>query len=196
MCDCVENENSTNPKFIKLFPFAPLLQQQQQQQQQQNSIVVAFTIEPNQTRSGQLVPVNGTSSDFVLRKPIRGIMTNFGYAIPDPNAPNRLSIWFTGGQLEVNDEVNDLEDWQRIFAIGGAPKRDMKEFARVLAAKVLLGADIPDTMDDKGNMKYSLKRPIGGHGSAFCDVLYIDDKLRIMRGHHGAMFVFCKVGGS
>jgi hypothetical protein len=155
--------------------------------------VVAFTIEPNQTRSGQLVDVNSPSTEFVLRRPIRGIMTNFGYSVPDPNSPNRLSIWFTGGQLEVNDEESDMEEWQQIFAHGGTPRRDMKEFARVLAAKVLLGAEIPDAMDESGNMKYSLKRPIGGHGSAYCDVLYIDEKLRIMKGHHGAMFVFSRV---
>jgi hypothetical protein len=42
-------------------------------------------------------------------------------------------------------------------------------------------------------MNYTLKRPIGGHGSAFCDVLYLDDSLRIMRGHHGSLFIFSKV---
>lgn len=160
------------------------------------NIVVAFTIEPNQTLTGELIDAGSASSEFVLNKPIRGIMTTFGYAVPDPTCPNRLSIWFTGGQLEVNDEHNDMDDWRRIFDHSSAPKRDMKEFARVLAAKVLLGADIPDAMDESGNMKYTLTRPIGGHGSAYCDVIYMDDKLRIMKGHHGAIFVFSKVTAS
>lgn len=118
-------------------------------------------------------------------------MTNYGYLLPDPHVPNRLSVWFTGGSLEVNDDEQDLEEWKRIF--GDAPNRDMSEYARLLAAKVLLGAVVPDQMEENGTLNYLLKRPIGGHGSAFCDVLYMDEKLRIMRGHNGSMFAFRKV---
>lgn len=157
------------------------------------SIVVAFTIEPNQTRTGRQVPRQAKEKEFVVRRPIRGIMTNYGYILPDPEVPNRLSIWFTGGTLEVNDEESDLEEWKRIFDDSTVPKRDMREFARLLAAKVLLGANASDEVGADGSMNYTLKRPIGGHGSAFCDVLYLDDSLRIMRGHHGSLYVFSKV---
>jgi hypothetical protein len=157
------------------------------------SIVVAFTIEPNQTRTGQQVLRYPKQDEFVIRHPIRGIMTNYGYMLPDPEVPNRLSIWFTGGTLEVNDEENDLEEWKKIFDDSTVPRRDMREFACLLAAKVLLGANTSDTLEEDGSMSYTLKRPIGGHGSAFCDVLYLDDSLRIMRGHHGSLYVFSKV---
>ena len=160
-----------------------------------HSIVVAFTIEPNQTRTGRQVPPskgNNKQDEFVIRRPIRGIMTNYGYILPDPEVPNRLSIWFTGGALEVNDE-QDLEEWKKIFDESTVPKRDMREFARLLAAKVLLGAHASDVVEPDGTMSYALKRPIGGHGSAFCDVLFQDDSLRIMLGHRGSLFVFLKV---
>jgi hypothetical protein len=72
------------------------------------------------------------------------------------------------------------------------------ELARVLAAKVLLGATVrsPDAEpegDDDGSASYQLKRPIGGHGQVFCDVLYSDDDLRVMRGHHGTVYVHRRV---
>jgi hypothetical protein len=152
---------------------------------------VALTIEPDQTRAGK--PANGSRAEDVITRPIRGIMTNYGYLLPDPNVANRLSVWFTGGSLEVNDEENDLEEWKKIFG-KNAPNRDMSEYARLLAAKVLLGATVSDEMEENGTLSYVLKRPIGGHGSAFCDVLYMDDKLRVMRGHNGSIFAFSKVG--
>jgi hypothetical protein len=160
------------------------------------SIVVAFTIEPNQTRTGRQVPpeqYDTQEDDFLIRRPIRGIMTNYGYILPDPQVRNRSSIWFTGGTLEVNDEENELEEWKRIFDESAAPRRDMRAYARLLAAKVLLGADASDELEPDGSMSYKLRRPIGGHGSAFCDVLYLDDSLRIIRGHHGSLMVFSKV---
>lgn len=119
-------------------------------------------------------------------------MTNYGYLLPDPDVANRVSIWFTGGSLEVNDEESDLEDWKMIF--GNAPNRNMSEFARVLAAKVLLGASTSDEMEENGTMSYTLKRPIGGHGTAFCDVLFMDETLRVMRGHGGSVLVFVRPG--
>lgn len=93
----------------------------------------------------------------------------------------------------MNDEESDLEEWKQIFDENAVPRRDMREFARLLAAKVLLGANTSDELAPDGTMNYTLKRPIGGHGSCFCDVLYLDDSLRIMRGHHGSLYVFSKV---
>ena len=92
----------------------------------------------------------------------------------------------------MNDEESDLEDWKMIF--GNAPNRNMSEFARVLAAKVLLGASTSDEMEENGTMSYTLKRPIGGHGTAFCDVLFMDETLRVMRGHGGSVLVFVRPG--
>jgi PAP_fibrillin len=94
--------------------------------------------------------------------------------------------------LEVNDEEKDLEEWKRIFG-KDAPNRDMSEFARVLAAKVLLGVTMSDEIEENGTLSYNMQRPIGGHGTAFCDVIYLDSKIRVMRGHGGSIFVFQKV---
>lgn len=172
------------------------------------NIVVAFVIEPNQDRHGNQIgdveDADDANSDKKKRhhprhrhrpitRPIRGIMTNLGFMLPDPQKPNRLSVWFTEGQLEVNDEEEDLKEWKRIFDNRGAPKRALRERAHMLAAKLFLGADVPDRMDEDGTMRYELKRPIGGHGLAFTDVLYLDDDLRILRGHHGQIYVCARV---
>jgi len=155
------------------------------------SILVAFTVEDSQTRHGTK-PEDQNTEDYVVRRPIRGMLTNHGYCIPDPTVPNRLSVWFSGGSLKVQDKTNDLEVWKRLFDTNEAPRRGLSEYARVLAARILLGARIADEMAEDGTLSYSLKRPIGGHGSVFIDVLYSDNTMRIVRGHHGSIFVFIR----
>jgi hypothetical protein len=200
------------------------------------SIVVAFTIEANQTRSGKTPgPTNSEgepeatetqdhskAQDFVIPRPIRGLMTNYGYMVADPTCPTRSSIWFSGGSMEVQDEVNDAVIWKQIFDESILPRRDPKSMASLLAAKLLLGAYTTTTLtavdgttttthdadsqrgpnssnadcgDDESvpTISYYFKRPIGGHGEVFCDMLYIDDTLRIMQGHHGSIYVFTRV---
>lgn len=156
------------------------------------SIVVAFTIEGGQTREG-IKAADAASTDYIIPKPIKGILTNQGYVVPDPDTPNRLSIWFSGGSLEVQDEEKDLEEWKRIFDVSLLPNRNLKEYANILAAKLLLGALVPEGIEADGTMSFSLKRPIGGHGSAFVDIAYMDDDLRIMRGHQGSLYVCTRV---
>jgi len=95
-------------------------------------------------------------------------MTTYSYMLPDPNTPNRMTVFFTGGLLEPNDET-DRDEWKRVFGVD-VPKRFLSERARVLAAKLLLGASVPDKMEEDGTMSYYLKRPIGGHGTTFVDV--------------------------
>jgi len=130
----------------------------------------------------------------VLRRPIRALLTNHGYCVPDPTNRNRLSVWFSGGSLEVHeDDETGLQEWRQLFDSSKVPARDLREYARLLAAKVLLGAAASDTMSGDGEMSYKLNRPIGGHGQVFCDVLYGDDNFRIVRGHHGSIYVFSRV---
>lgn len=156
------------------------------------SIVVSFTIEADQTRRGKPASSSsqgeGGQTEYVVRRPIRGLLTNHGYCVPDPNVPNRLSVWFSGGSLEVQDEIHDLEEWKQLFDENEAPRRDLGELARVLAAKCLLGAHLPHSMEEDGSLTYFLKRPIGGHGQVFVDVLYCDETLRIVRGHRGSIY--------
>ena len=130
-------------------------------------------------------------------------MTNYGYALPDPALPSRKSIWFTGGTIEPADD-DAVDEWKKIFGSASvnigpskAPKYDASEKpslveaekARTLASKILLGA-VHEPIDEQGIVGFHLNRPIGGHGNAYCDIVYMDDELRIMRGHSGSIYVF------
>jgi hypothetical protein len=76
------------------------------------------------------------------------------------------------------------------------PGPSLSERAKLLAAKLLLGATVPQGMEEDGSMNFKLRRPVGGHGSAYVDMLYLDDTLRIMQGHHGSVYVMARVPGS
>ena len=131
-----------------------------------------------------------SKKQYVVPRPVKGVILNEGFCVPDPMVANRISIWFIGGKLAVEDLERDLDEWTRIFDRAMAPRRGTKEMARVLAAKLLLGAQVPDKLNaNDGSMSYQLTRPIGGHGSVYVDVLYCDESLRIMRGHHGSIYV-------
>lgn len=153
--------------------------------------MVFLTIEADQDRKG--VEAKSSDDDYVVPRPIKAVLTNQGYTVPDPSVPNRLSVWFSGGTLECLDEDSDLDEWKRLFDSSCAPNRDLREHANILAAKLLLGALLPEEMNEDGTMSFALKRPIGGHGCAYCDILYLDNTLRITRGHHGSFYVFTKV---
>lgn len=131
-----------------------------------------------------------------VRRPIRGVQTTHGYILPDPRTPNRLSVWFTGGTLEpatTNDDGvgEDLEEWGRLFTSGCSKEQEGR--ARSLAARVLLGADLPDRMEGDGTMRCHLRQPIGGHSMSYVDVLYLDETLRVLRGHHGTVYISARV---
>ena len=61
-----------------------------------------------------------------------------------------------------------LQEWKALF--GADHKRTWGESFRVMGAKLFLGAELPDGMEDDGTMKYLLHRPVGGHGRTFVDV--------------------------
>jgi hypothetical protein len=137
------------------------------------SIAVALTIEPRlfTTQSGQ--------EDPSPSRRLRGLQVVHGYMLPDPDVPNRLTVWFTGGELspapppqdgsqEENSEYGGLEEWKELF--GGEHKRTWKESFSVMGAKLFLGAELQDSMDSNGTMSYTLHRPYGGHGKAYVDV--------------------------
>ena len=148
------------------------------------SIITAFTIEPTQP--------NSSSSRTILR-PIRATMTTFGYMIPDPNEEGRNSVWMTGGRIEPNETKEDISLWKELFPGGKRPPHDWGAAARILAVKWLMGAQLSDEADASGAFEYSFTRPLGGHGLAYIDTLYIDESLRIVRGHRGTIFCFARV---
>ncbi len=127
-----------------------------------------------------------------MSKILKGTITTYGYVLPDPTEANRLSIWFSGGKIEPNVEENEMELWMKAFG-GGIQKRFLQEKARILAAKLLLGAQVPSKMEENGSMEFELTRPIGAHGSTYIDILYLDENLRIAQGHKGSLFVSTRV---
>lgn len=153
------------------------------------SIIASITILPKQTRQGE---TTNEKEGYSVQRPIKALIRNHGYCLPDPNVRNRFTIWFSGGALELNDEEDLLKDWKELFDEKDLPNRSVGEYARKIASKLLLGAHIPDCPDENGTLSYTLNRPIGGHGSVFIDDLYSDDSTRIVRGHHGSIFVFIR----
>eukprot|EP00536_Pseudo-nitzschia_multiseries_P009411 jgi/Psemu1/242117/estExt_Genewise1.C_2610049 len=149
-------------------------------------VVTAFTIEP-----ALAAYPNAPNKD--VTRPIKGIMTTYGYSLPDPNIPNRHSVWFTGGRIEPNNDMSDVLAWKSFFTLH-PPKHSFGEKAKLLAVKLLMGATIPTEVDpEDGSMNYVFTRPLGGHGMAYVDVIYLDDSLRIARGHKGTVFVFSRI---
>lgn len=127
--------------------------------------------------------------------PIRGIMTTRGCILSDPGIPNRHSIWFTGGRIEPDDDrgINAVH-WKHQFALHPPKPSSLTQRAKILATNWFMGATLSDTLLVDGAMEYAFARPIGGHGVAFVDTLYVDETLRIVRGHRGTIYVFTRVG--
>lgn len=148
-------------------------------------VVAAFTIEPALASFP-----NAPNKD--VHRPIKGIMTTYGYSLPDPEVANRHSIWFTGGRIEPNNHPADVFEWKRLFTLH-PPKHSWGEKAKLLAVKLLMGATVPELMASDGSMEYTFTRPLGGHGMAYVDVVYLDETLRIVRGHRGTIFVFSRL---
>jgi len=150
------------------------------------NVVTAFTIESS------IAAFPDAPNKDVIR-PIRGIMTTYGYSLPDPDTPNRHSVWFTGGRIEPNNDMSDILPWKNFFTLH-PPSHSFGEKAKLLAVKLLMGATIPKEVDEEdGSMNYVFTRPLGGHGMVYVDVLYIDESLRIVKGQRGTTFVFSRV---
>mmetsp|Transcript_38653 Transcript_38653/g.93450 ORF Transcript_38653/g.93450 Transcript_38653/m.93450 type:complete len:579 (-) Transcript_38653:281-2017(-) len=150
-------------------------------------IVTAFTIEP-----GYALQAFPKAPNKDVTRPIKGIMTTYGYSLPDPEVPNRHSIWFTGGRLQPSNDPADVKAWNHLFALH-PPKHTFGEKAKLLAVKLLMGATVPDGMDRNGHMNFAFTRPIGGHGVAYVDVIYMDGTVRVVRGHRGTVMAFSRL---
>ena len=159
-----------------------------------NSIAVSMTIEPPASVGQPETPGTPTPT-----KRMRAVMSVKGYVLPDRDVPNRLSVWFTGGQLgparlashddtdiidedesDINqssnqqgdaesDDYGGFDDWTAMFS-KGKWRKTIGQRAKAMAAKLLLGAELPNKMDEDGQMKYVLHRPVGGHGKVYVDV--------------------------
>jgi hypothetical protein len=160
-----------------------------------NSIAISLTIEPPSSVGQPETPGTPTPT-----KRMRAVMSVKGYVLPDRNIPNRLTVWFTSGQLAParlasNDETNAIDEddtefnkassqrgdaepddgyggfdeWTAMFA-KGKWRKTLGQRARAMASKLLLGAELPNKMEEDGQMNYVLRRPIGGHGKVYVEV--------------------------
>jgi hypothetical protein len=175
-------------------------QSQPQQEQLPNTmlatydIAAALTIEPGQFKAppGEVIPSPP--------RRLRATHVVKGFFLPDPNTPNRMTIWFTGGYLSPvlppspdgasgeeppDPSLGTLDDWIGLF--GAEHKRTWGEALGVLGAKLLLGASLPSGMEPDGTMSYTLHRPYGGHGRGYVDILYADHELFITKGNSGTI---------
>lgn len=101
-----------------------------------------------------------------------------------------------GGKRPLGSASKSSLQWEHIFGPEDNWKRSLNEKAKVLAAKVFLGAEVPDGMEEDGTMRYTLHRPIGRHGSTYVDVLYLDEDLAITKGNFGTVFVQSRQGAA
>mmetsp|Transcript_33457 Transcript_33457/g.40995 ORF Transcript_33457/g.40995 Transcript_33457/m.40995 type:complete len:223 (+) Transcript_33457:2-670(+) len=138
-----------------------------------------------------VVTFNVNSKDNKFEKPLSGLMTTYGYTLPDPSLPNRLTVFFSGGILEPN-QGTDLEQWKELFETEVTGKH-MQQKAREVANKVLLGATFQESIAEDGAMSYRLNKPIGGHGDMYVDIIYMDESLRVMKGQTGSLYVLSRV---
>jgi hypothetical protein len=158
-----------------------------------NSIAVALTIEP-----GRLFAKENEEDIFSPPCRLRALQIVHGYFLPDPDTPNRLTVWFTGGKLSpapappedvmrigTKDDTTTFggfEEWVALF--GAEHKRTWGESLSIMGAKLFLGAELPPGMGPDGTMSYTLHRPYGGHGKGYVDV------------SHDIYIFFCVCGGA
>lgn len=89
------------------------------------------------------------------------------------------------------DDLTDMAAWQNIFET--PEKRPLRAKARVFSARLAVGASPAGEMEADGKMSYVMRRPIGGHGVAYVDVIYLDETMRIVRGNHGTVYVSARI---
>ena len=148
------------------------------------STVVHLSIEPPKKHHPR-----PEEDDDLPPSSVQAIMTSKGYMLPDESVENRFAVWFTGGSLRPAEGV-DLQAWSDIFGRGNDRRRKLADRAKVVAAKLLLGAEIPHGMEADGSMTYHFHRPLPGH----LDVLYTDDTLQVLKGNRGSVMVHARHG--
>ena len=107
------------------------------------SVVTPFTIEQQQSstnnkheksddRRRRSSTTVSSSTCLSSSRRIEGLMTTYGYALSNPDHSNRISIWFTGGTIEVIPSNNDDEEaWHGIFDKSNLPKRRLQELGEL-----------------------------------------------------------------
>jgi len=122
---------------------------------------------------------------------IKGVLQIDGYTLPNPSEDNRYSIWFTGGRCYAL-KGQDAKQWQDVFGTE-LPKLSMKERFSLWMAKMIMGAQPSEGMLEDGSLAYSLTKPIGGHKTAFQQVIYLDAETRITVGNRGTIVAVSRI---
>ena len=197
--------------FFAYVSYLPLLTFHSYLYFQSCSIVTPFTIEPKNTNADTMDP---TSPNSKIKKPIEGLMSTYGYAVSNPDEPNRVSICFTGGSIEVIN-IDHLAEWKSVF--DDANTKDNKHYKASQVADaatkakneqqqqqrrhiwgVKVAADHNNashtyTMEEDGKLSYTLNQPIGGHDTSYIDILYLDETVRIAKSNAEEIYVFARV---
>uniref|UniRef100_A0A7S3KZV6 Uncharacterized protein n=1 Tax=Amphora coffeiformis TaxID=265554 RepID=A0A7S3KZV6_9STRA len=178
----IDNVDATNPDEVNHVP-SNLLEEVRNGTTpvRTYNIVTPCTVEAWQPEFGNDSPNKG------LKRPIRGVMTTYGFILPYPKGL-RFAVWFTGGSLEMDGNKN--EKWFQIFDKDTAPKRNLMETGKVFVAKLLMGAST-DIMDANGKLSYTLSRPVASH----IDLVYLDPRMQIFRGSSGTVYVHVRIPG-
>ena len=189
VCSLQGNYNQIQP-VEKLPPYIPKSILQQDGQEQELDIKNIFTY--NIVTAFTMEEMEGNPN----RRPLRGMMITYGYMIPDPDVPHRHTVWITGGRMRLSTSCPATDDtaleWNRTI---GNPKRSrsFKEHATLLALKLFMGAEFKCSYNQElAEQEYVFTRPLGGHGMTYIDTLYMDEDVRIVRGHRGTLFVFSR----
>mmetsp|Transcript_15043 Transcript_15043/g.31023 ORF Transcript_15043/g.31023 Transcript_15043/m.31023 type:complete len:391 (-) Transcript_15043:87-1259(-) len=123
---------------------------------------------------------------------VQGVLQMDGFTIPNPNEPNRYSIWFTGGRCYAAPGQDTAQKWRQVFGTE-LPQLNQWEQFQLWMAKVLMGAEPSQGLQQDGSLSYVLKKPIGGHDSAYQQVLYLDDSYRVTVGNKGSIVVVSRL---
>mmetsp|Transcript_1003 Transcript_1003/g.1708 ORF Transcript_1003/g.1708 Transcript_1003/m.1708 type:complete len:234 (+) Transcript_1003:327-1028(+) len=133
-----------------------------------------------------------TDVHFTLEEnSVKGVLQMDGFTIPNPSEPNRYSIWFTGGRCYAL-EGQSADQWHDVFGTE-LPKLKKRERFQRWIAKLLMGAEPSDGLLEDGSLAYAMKNPLGGHKTAFQQVLYLDDDVRITEGNRGTIVVVSRI---
>lgn len=170
-------------------------------------VVTAFTIEPRDPKKyGRGDP------NHQIDRPLEGLMTTKGFALPNPDVPNRMTVWFTEGSIEVVDS-DDQQRWKRIFDPSNDSSgtgsfnsshdghRQGKELRTHYHGVPVLappssGSSEKETItvvEPDGRISFKLSSPIGGQDRSHIDVLYLDESMRVMKSNRGDVFVFARL---
>lgn len=87
---------------------------------------------------------------------------------------------------------NSNDKWFKIFDKETTPKRTWKESGKVLVAKLLMGASTNNEIDEKGRLRYTLKRPMASH----IDLVYLDKSLQVLRASSGTVYVHVRLANN